>query len=63
MTPTINYLVHAPVNDAMRFENPTMLKVIANLIAQSEKCLELMKASCLFFFLSIRTRYLIIIQF
>lgn len=45
MTPTINYLVHASISDVMRFENPAMLKVITNLITQSENNLELMKVS------------------
>ncbi|VDN02614.1 unnamed protein product [Thelazia callipaeda] len=42
MTPTISYLVHAPVSESSRFENPSMLKVIANLITQGETCSELM---------------------
>lgn len=45
MTPTINYLVHESISDVMRFENPAMLKVITNLIAQSKSNLELMKVS------------------
>lgn len=45
MTPTINYSVHAPISDVMRFENPAMLKVITNLITQSENNLEVMKVS------------------
>ncbi|MCP9257176.1 Neurobeachin [Dirofilaria immitis] len=48
MTPTINYLIHASINDAMRFENPAMLKVITNLITQSENNLELMKVKRIF---------------
>lgn len=43
MSPLISYTVHAPISDAMRFENPTMLKVIANLITQSENRPELIK--------------------
>lgn len=45
ITPTINYLVHVPISDVMRFENPAMLKVITNLITQSENNLELIKVS------------------
>uniref|UniRef100_A0AAF5RXM1 BEACH-type PH domain-containing protein n=1 Tax=Wuchereria bancrofti TaxID=6293 RepID=A0AAF5RXM1_WUCBA len=48
MTPTINYLAHASISDVMRFENPTMLKVITNLITQSENNLELMKVKRIF---------------
>ncbi|CAG9537569.1 unnamed protein product [Cercopithifilaria johnstoni] len=48
MTPTINYLVHVSISDVMRFENPAMLKVITNLIAQSENNLELMKVKRIF---------------
>uniref|UniRef100_A0A915Q760 BEACH-type PH domain-containing protein n=1 Tax=Setaria digitata TaxID=48799 RepID=A0A915Q760_9BILA len=48
MTPTINYVVHTSVSDTMRFENPSMLKVISNLITQSENNLELMKVRRVF---------------
>uniref|UniRef100_A0A0M3I9Y7 DUF4704 domain-containing protein n=1 Tax=Ascaris lumbricoides TaxID=6252 RepID=A0A0M3I9Y7_ASCLU len=48
MSPLISYTVHAPISDAMRFENPTMLKVIANLITQSENRPELIKVKRLF---------------
>ncbi|VIO92462.1 Uncharacterized protein BM_BM11947 [Brugia malayi] len=48
MTPTINYLAHASISDVMRFENPMMLKVITNLITQSENNLELMKVKRIF---------------
>ncbi|KAL4003867.1 hypothetical protein ACH3XW_9380 [Acanthocheilonema viteae] len=48
MTPTINYLIHVSISDVMRFENPAMLKVIANLITQSENNLELMKVKRIF---------------
>ncbi|OZC06943.1 hypothetical protein X798_06040 [Onchocerca flexuosa] len=48
MTPTINYMTHASITDVMRFENPAMLKVITNLITQSENNLELMKVKRIF---------------
>ncbi|VDK77256.1 unnamed protein product, partial [Litomosoides sigmodontis] len=48
MTPTINYSVHESISDAMRFENPAVLKVITNLIAQSKSNSELMKVKRIF---------------
>uniref|UniRef100_A0A1I7VUH3 Putative neurobeachin homolog n=1 Tax=Loa loa TaxID=7209 RepID=A0A1I7VUH3_LOALO len=48
MTPTLNYLVHASISNVMRFENPAMLKVITNLITQSENNSELMKVKRIF---------------
>jgi neurobeachin len=49
MTPEIQFIQHEdlPV-DTVRFENPTLLKVIANLITQSENTEELMKVKKIF---------------
>ncbi|PAV82534.1 hypothetical protein WR25_15898 isoform B [Diploscapter pachys] len=43
MTPNLNYATHQAAKPEWRFENPQMLKVIANLIAQSEHTEELME--------------------
>lgn len=43
MTPSISYVLHSPIMDSARFENPVILKVIANLITQSELGPELIK--------------------
>ncbi|CAJ0941809.1 unnamed protein product, partial [Mesorhabditis belari] len=37
MTPSYSYAIHNPPNPETKFENPQMLKVIANLIQQSEE--------------------------
>lgn len=43
MTPLICYTPHEKLTGEERFENPILLKVIANLISQSEKRPELLK--------------------
>ncbi|VDK72382.1 unnamed protein product, partial [Anisakis simplex] len=48
MTPLISYTSHVPITDALSFENPTLLKVIANLITQSEERPELIKVKRVF---------------
>lgn len=48
MTPLISYTVHKQPTETARFENPTMLKVIANLITQSEEHPELLKVKRIF---------------
>uniref|UniRef100_A0A0N5B0I0 BEACH-type PH domain-containing protein n=1 Tax=Syphacia muris TaxID=451379 RepID=A0A0N5B0I0_9BILA len=48
MTPMICYTPHSKLTGEERFENPILLKVIANLIAQSEKGPELLKVKKLF---------------
>uniref|UniRef100_A0A914C7G9 Neurobeachin n=1 Tax=Acrobeloides nanus TaxID=290746 RepID=A0A914C7G9_9BILA len=49
MTPEIQFIQHEDLPaDTVRFENPTLLKVIANLITQSENTEELMKVKKIF---------------
>lgn len=49
ITPEIQFIQHEDLPaDTVRFENPTLLKVIANLITQSENTEELMKVKKIF---------------
>ena len=48
VTPDVEYTPHAEPDDSIRFENPGILKVIGNLIAQSKDCEELREVRKLF---------------